>query len=98
MYHHSINDRHVRKNLKDVKKELSEISMMDEFAQYAKTERKINKVHCTENNGTDKHSTLLTAHTTQYTHSTHYTLDHFINNDDSTIFWRHTILGSLGQY
>ena len=48
LYHHCINHRHIRKNLKDVKKELSEISMMDEFAQYAKTERKINKVHCTQ--------------------------------------------------
>jgi len=34
----------LRRNLKEVKADLAKISMMDEFAQYAKTERKINKL------------------------------------------------------
>jgi len=34
----------LRKDIKEMKKELSSISMMDEFAQYAKTERRINKL------------------------------------------------------
>ena len=42
----SISDYEIdlRKNIKDAKKELSKMSMQDEFAQYAKTERKINKM------------------------------------------------------
>ena len=40
--------------------------MMDEFAQYAKTERKINKVHCTQLH----RQTQYTAHCTHYVHST----------------------------
>merc|ERR1711909_6150 len=34
-----------RKNIKDIKKELSKISMQDQFALYAKTERKMNKLN-----------------------------------------------------
>ena len=35
----------LRKNIKDIKKELSKISMQDQFALYAKTERKMNKLN-----------------------------------------------------
>ena len=34
----------LRRNIKDLRKELAKISMQDEFALYAKTERKINKL------------------------------------------------------
>ncbi|XP_048853727.1 guided entry of tail-anchored proteins factor 1 [Brienomyrus brachyistius] len=34
----------MRKEIQDMKKELSSISMMDEFARYARLERKINKM------------------------------------------------------
>ena len=34
----------LRKKIKDIKKDLSKISMQDEFAVYAKTERKMNKL------------------------------------------------------
>ncbi|XP_023336970.1 tail-anchored protein insertion receptor WRB-like [Eurytemora carolleeae] len=38
-------EQDLRKQLKELQKELKGISMMDEFAEYARTERKINKVN-----------------------------------------------------
>jgi len=48
----------LRKNIKDAKKELSKISMQDQFALYAKTERKINKL-------TDKLTSCTSARSVQ---------------------------------
>ena len=49
----------LRKEIRDLRKELSKISMQDQFAVYAKTERKINKL-------TEKLTNCTTARSVQY--------------------------------
>lgn len=49
----------LRAEIRDMRKELSKISMQDEFAAYAKTERKINKL-------TEKLSSCTSARSVQY--------------------------------
>ena len=49
----------LRAEIRDMRKALSEISMQDEFALYAKTERKINKL-------TEKLQTCTSARSVQY--------------------------------
>ena len=49
----------LREDIRDLRKELSKISMQDQFAVYAKTERKINKL-------TEKLQTCTNARSVQY--------------------------------
>jgi len=61
----------LRKSIRDLKKELSKISMQDQFALYAKTERKINKLSEKLSNCTSARSVQVSKASWAYTLTFH---------------------------